>query len=232
MDEKDDDDGVTVVEWSDIQRAVHEHGDQPVRIGLDLETTGFSPATEAITQIGVACVFGDGRRIVSSTLLQLPVGRVIPPRVVQLTGITTEACAEFGLAPDTALDTLWGVIGRETLLVGHSIRRFDMKFLRKALRNNPTRHIQACHLLDARCIDSCDVARAYFPKGTSCKLGDLQKRLGVVLPERLSTLHRADADALLADRVLEECVALLGITFYAARRIGLKKPPPNKQVAR
>lgn len=94
---------------------------------LDLETTGGSPASCEITEIG-AVKYRAGEPIGTFQTLVDP-GLPIPPSITILTGITQAMVVE---APDiaTALPAFLEFIG-DSVVVGHNVR-FDLSFLNAA----------------------------------------------------------------------------------------------------
>lgn len=94
---------------------------------FDLETTGGSAATEAITEIGAVKYVGG--EVVGEFQTLVNPGREIPPFITILTGITHAMVVE---APsiETALPSFLEFIG-ESVLVGHNVR-FDLSFLNAA----------------------------------------------------------------------------------------------------
>ena len=94
---------------------------------LDLETTGASAATEAITEIGAVKYVG-GQEVGRFQTLVNP-GREVPPMITILTGITQVMLIE---APkiEEAFPTFLEFLG-DSVIVGHNVR-FDMSFLNAA----------------------------------------------------------------------------------------------------
>ncbi len=94
---------------------------------LDLETTGGSPSTCQITEIG-AVKYRGGELLGTFQTLVDP-GLEIPPSIVLLTGITQAMVVD---APqiETALPTFLEFIG-DAVIVGHNVR-FDLSFLNAA----------------------------------------------------------------------------------------------------
>lgn len=118
-------------------------GGEPVQLGLDevgtplrevtfvvvdLETTGGSPASSEITEIGAVKVRG-GEVIGEFHTLVNP-GVPIPPMITVLTGITTAMVVE---APRIAavVPAFLEFLGTDAVLVAHNAR-FDVGFLRAA----------------------------------------------------------------------------------------------------
>ena len=91
---------------------------------LDLETTGLTPATCEITEIGAVKYVG-GELIGTFQTLVNP-GAPIPPTVTILTGITHHMVIEAPKIAE-ALPAFLEFIG-DSVIVGHNVK-FDMRFL-------------------------------------------------------------------------------------------------------
>mgnify|MGYP003351486747 FL=1 len=98
---------------------------------LDLETTGGSPGTNAITEIGAQKVKG-GKVIGEFQTLVNP-GVPIPPFITVLTGIT-EAMLIPAPKIDEVFPQLLEFLGseNETVIVAHNAQ-FDLSFLKLAI---------------------------------------------------------------------------------------------------
>ncbi len=144
-------------------------------VALDLETTGLDPERDEIIEIGVVRFQSDGETQVWSTLINP--GRPIPPRIEQLTGITTEEVAHAPTLP-MVLPTLRRFVG-DAILVGHNVA-FDLGFLRQVevLQHNAA-------------VDTFALAAIVLPRQHSYSLSALAETLGV----ELNDAHRALADA-------------------------------------
>jgi len=94
---------------------------------LDLETTGLSPDTEGITEIG-AVRYEHGIEVGRFQTLVDP-DAPIPPRVTVITGITQAMVIDAPRIGE-ALPSLLEFIG-DAVIVGHNVR-FDMSFLNAA----------------------------------------------------------------------------------------------------
>ena len=94
---------------------------------VDLETTGGSADTEAITEIGAVKVRGG--EVVGEFATLVDPGRSIPPYIVELTGITTAML----IGAPRIERVLPGFLefARGSVLVAHNAR-FDMGFLQAA----------------------------------------------------------------------------------------------------
>jgi DNA polymerase III epsilon subunit family exonuclease len=154
----------------------------PIRVALDLETTGLYAEQDAILEIA-AIKFQDATILDTMETLISP-GRSIPFRVQRLTGITPQHVAG---APsfESISRRLQEFLG-DYPIVGHSIP-FDVGFLRQRglVRNNPL-------------VDTFELATVLLPSLSSYNLGQVAEALGVqVTPGR----HRAMVDTLLAMQV-------------------------------
>src|SRR5215472_9026912 len=98
----------------------------PIRVALDLETTGLHVEQDAILE--VAAVKFQGSTILDKMETLISLGRSIPYRTQRLTGITPQAIVG---APrfETIAKQLQEFIAHYPI-VGHSIP-FDVSFLRK-----------------------------------------------------------------------------------------------------
>ena len=98
----------------------------PVRVSIDLETTGLQVETDTI--IEVAAVKFRGAEVIEQFQTFVATNRQIPYRVQRLTGITS---ADLQNAPpfDEVAPALRAFLGKAPL-VGHSVP-FDAAFLRR-----------------------------------------------------------------------------------------------------
>ncbi|MDH5420674.1 MAG: DEDD exonuclease domain-containing protein [Acidimicrobiia bacterium] len=94
---------------------------------FDVETTGGSPTTDSLTEIGAVKYLGG--EVIGEFQTLINPGREIPPFITILTGITHAMVVE---APrvETVLPSFLEFIG-ESVLVGHNVR-FDIGFLNAA----------------------------------------------------------------------------------------------------
>lgn len=168
---------------------------------VDLETTGGSPGTDTITEVGAVKVRG-GECLGTFQTLVNP-GRAIPPGITVLTGITESMVAK---APriESVLPALVEFMG-DAVIVGHNVR-FDVGFLQAALDR------AGWPPLTAATVDTVALARRLVrDEVPNCRLGTLAERFR--LSHRPS--HRALDDALAtADllHVLLERAGSLGVT--------------------
>jgi DNA polymerase III epsilon subunit family exonuclease len=154
----------------------------PIRVALDLETTGLHAEQDAILE--VAAIKFQGATIVDKMETLVSPGRSIPFRVQRLTGITPQHVSD---APgfESIASQLHQFL-KDYPIVGHSIP-FDVGFLRRhgLVRNNPL-------------IDTFELATVLLPSLPSYNLGQVAEALNVpVAPGR----HRAMVDTILAMQV-------------------------------
>lgn len=168
---------------------------------LDLETTGGSPQSCAITEVGAA-KFRHGEVVATFETLVDP-GMAIPFDVTYLTGIT-EAMVAPAPRIESVLPALVEFIG-DAVVVGHNVR-FDLAFLRANLARLGYRPLTNAS------VDTCILARRLVrDEVPDCRLGTVARHLGTAtIP-----CHRAMADALATGEVLHallERVASLGVS--------------------
>ncbi|MCD9622429.1 DEDD exonuclease domain-containing protein [Rhabdothermincola salaria] len=168
---------------------------------VDLETTGGSPTTCGITEIGAVKLRG-GECLGTFQTLVNP-GRAIPPTITVLTGIT-EAMVLPAPRIEDVLPSLLEFVG-DAVIVGHNVR-FDLSFLQAALEADDRPR------LTNRSVDTVALARRLVREEVpNCKLGTLADRFR--LPHRPS--HRALDDALATGDLLHlllERAGRLGVT--------------------
>jgi DNA polymerase III epsilon subunit family exonuclease len=154
---------------------------EPVRVAIDLETTGLRPDQDAITEIGAVKFVGP--RILDTFQSFVNISSALPYRIHRLTGITS---SDLRHAPPLSalLGPLRAFIGSAPL-VGHSVA-FDAAFLRRAglAHRNPL-------------IDTYELASMLLPDLPSYTLASVADALQV--PSSIH--HRALADADLARAV-------------------------------
>ena len=151
----------------------------PVRVALDLETTGLHVEQDTILE--VAAIKFQGNEVIDTFESFVAPGRSIPYRVQRLTSITASLLKSAPLF-DTISPKLQSFLG-DLPIVGHSIP-FDAGFLRKRglARTNPL-------------IDTFELASVLLPSLKSYNLGQVAEALGIAVPEGR---HRAMVDTVLA----------------------------------
>ena len=154
----------------------------PIRVALDLETTGLHAEQDTILE--VAAIKFQGTTVLDTMETLVAPGRPIPFRVQRLTGITPQQL--IGAPPFESIAMQLQFFLGDLPIVGHSIP-FDVGFLRRRglVRTNPL-------------IDTFELATILLPSLPSYNLGQVAEALGVpVAPGR----HRAMVDTRLAMQV-------------------------------
>ncbi len=171
-------------------------------VTVDLETTGGSPRTSAITEIGA--VKTRGGEVVGEFQTLVDPGMPIPPMIVALTGITD---AMVAAAPriDSVLPAFLEFVG-DAVLVAHNAP-FDIGFLKAA-----------CHRHGYRwpgnpVVDTVTLARRATTKeeAPNKKLATLARAFGTVVTPNHRALEDARATAEIMHRMFER-LAAWGIT--------------------
>ncbi|HEY7341784.1 MAG TPA: exonuclease domain-containing protein [Ktedonobacterales bacterium] len=148
---------------------------QPVRVAIDLETTGLYHEQDVIIEIG-AVKFA-GSEIIDTFASLVSINMSLPYRIQRLTGIRPD---ELRSAPPlSSLHAQLRTFLGDAPLVGHNVG-FDVAFLQKVglARRNPL-------------IDTWELASLLLPNQPNYSLGALGEALGIPADVH----HRALADA-------------------------------------
>jgi DNA polymerase-3 subunit epsilon/ATP-dependent DNA helicase DinG len=153
----------------------------PTLVVIDIETTGLDPQRDTIIEIGA--VRFNGRRIEDEWSTLINPGRVIPPFITGITGITNQMVAHA--PPLSAVLSELADFVSDLPIVGHNVR-FDLSFLRRqrlfAFNDN---------------LDTYEMASVLLPTTSRYNLGALAQTLAIPLP----ATHRALDDALVTHGV-------------------------------
>ncbi|GIM28401.1 DNA polymerase III PolC-type [Clostridium polyendosporum] len=142
---------------------------------LDLETTGFSPVTEKITEIGIMKV-QDGKVIDKFSCFVNP-EKPIPARVIEVTNITDDMVADAETIDKVFPKLLDFIEG--SVLVAHNAG-FDVGFLKHNAK-------VLGYDFDFTYLDTLSLAQEIFPDFKTYKLGRIAKHLGI----KVEVAHRA-----------------------------------------
>lgn len=158
-------------------------------IAIDLETTGLSPKTDRILEVGAVCVVDN--EITGELHLFADPGRSIPERITELTGITETMLSE-AVSQEEVIRQIVEFCGDEVLL-GHNIL-FDYSFLKRSAVNSglPFEHSG---------IDTLKIARRFLPDIKSRRLSCLCEYYHIETENH----HRAVDDAIAA-KCLYDCL--------------------------
>ncbi|WP_062464500.1 DEDD exonuclease domain-containing protein [Demequina soli] len=184
---------------------------------VDLETTGTSPGTARITEIGA--VKTRGGEVIGEFQTLVDPGMPIPPFIVALTGITD---AMLVAAPriEAVLPSFLEFLG-DAVLVAHNAP-FDTGFLRAACREHGYRWP------GNQVVDTVTLARRATTKeeAPNKKLATLARVFGTVVEPNHRALEDARATSEILHRMLER-VAAFGIT-HREDLDALRNPMPEK----
>ncbi len=142
---------------------------------LDLETTGFSPITEKITEIGIMKL-KDGKVIDEFSCFVNP-EKPIPARVVEVTNITDDMVENAETIEKVFPEMLEFIEG--SALVAHNAE-FDIGFLKHNAK-------VLGYDFDFTYLDTLSIAKDIFPEYKTYKLGRIAKNLGI----KVEVAHRA-----------------------------------------
>ena len=166
---------------------------------FDIETTGFSPINDKVTEIGAVKIKG-GKVIDRFSQLINP-ERPIPEKIIKLTGITDEMVSNQPTIEKVLPEFYKFIEG--TVLVAHNAS-FDVGFMRENYSRidmeikNPV-------------LDTLELTRSLFPQLKSHRLNTVAKYLNVSLENH----HRAVDDAEATADIFLKCLEILdrkGIT--------------------
>ncbi|MDD2494022.1 MAG: DNA polymerase III subunit alpha [Tissierellia bacterium] len=160
---------------------------------LDLETTGFSPITEKITEIGVAKI-QDGKIIDEFNCFVNP-EKPIPASVVEVTNITDDMVKDaetIDLVFPKLLEFIHG-----SVLVAHNAD-FDINFLK-------TNAKILGYDFDYTYLDTLSLAHDLFPDYKTYKLGRIAKNLGI----KVEVAHRALDDVYTTVKIFNVMIDML-----------------------
>ena len=164
----------------------------------DVETTGLSPKTECITELGAVKVrdgkVTDEKRFAFQQLIR-PYAGVTPDKadkIAWLTGITGDMVA--AAPPVTQIMAAFKEFIGDDILIGYNNKRFDAAFLRRA-------GMYSGVVIQNRQFDVMLFSKPYLNSLGICKqcakLGELAAALNVHNPRA----HRAYADALTTAKI-------------------------------
>ena len=157
---------------------------------FDTETTGLDSNTELLTEIGAVFVENGKINEEKKFCTFVNPGKPIPPKVVELTGITDAMVADAP-TPEEAIRAFREFCG-DHILVAHNANNFDMLFIRKAAE-------RAGLTFDNTYLDTLPMAQALFPGLRNYKLDTINKHLEIAPFNH----HRAVDDAMALARIFE-----------------------------
>ena len=155
---------------------------------LDLETTGFSPKTEKITEVGIMKV-KNGEVIDSFSCFVNP-EKPIPQRVVEVTNITDDMVKDAETI-DKVFPKILDFLG-DSVIVAHNAD-FDVGFLKYVAKD-------LGYDFDYTYVDTLALARKIYPNLKKYKLGKIAEYLKI----KVEVAHRALDDVDTTVKVLNE----------------------------
>lgn len=147
----------------------------------DTETTGLDPNTEFLTEIGAVVV--ENGQITDTFNTFVNPGKPIPPKIVELTGITDSMVADAP-SPDEAIRQ-FAQFANGRVLVAHNAHKFDMRFMYAAAD-------RAGIALENAYIDTLPMAQNLYPGLRNYKLNTINDYLEI----EPFNHHRAVDDAM------------------------------------
>ena len=160
---------------------------------LDLETTGFSPKTEKITEIGIMKI--KNGEVLEEFCEFVNPEKPIPERVIEVTHITDDMVKD---AP--TIDVIFPKVLefiKGSVLVAHNAS-FDMGFLKYVAK-------ELGYEFDFTYVDTLPLARKLFPELPKHKLGKIAEHLKI----KVEVAHRALDDVDTTVKVLNVMMEML-----------------------
>ena len=176
---------------------------------LDLETTGFSAASEKITEVGIMKL-KDGEVIDEFSCFVNP-EKHIPQRVSEVTNITDEMVADAETI-DKVFPKILEFLG-DSVIVAHNAG-FDVGFLKQNAKN-------LGYEFDYTYIDTLSLAKDLFPEYKKYKLGKIAENLGI----KVEVAHRALDD-------VDTTVKVFKVMLDMLKKRGAKKLADIDKVSR
>jgi len=184
---------------------------------FDLETTGLSPITDSIIEIG-AVKISDGQIIDSFSTLVNP-GHYIPAAATKANGITDDMVKDAPKICDV-LPAFLQFVGND-VLVGHNAYSFDIKFLLVAAYDNGIE-------IKNPVVDTLPLCRKLYPEFKDHKLGTIAKELCI----EMDNAHRSLCDATATAQIFLKCIDKINkLDEIKAQERKMAKEASNKAAA-
>ena len=165
---------------------------------FDTETTGFSPTTDRIVEVG-AVKFRNGEVIEEKSWLINP-GRDIPYWATKVHEITDDMVKDKPTFKDIYPEFQKFIAG--SVLMAHNAK-FDISFVKAEIKRT------GCELPPNLVIDSLSLFRKWYPKSTSHSVEAVARAADV----KTDTLHRASADSMYVFLIFDKSVKELNDKF-------------------
>lgn len=164
----------------------------PDHVVFDLETTGLSPLEDQIIEISAVKV--EKGKVCGTFSTLVDPGRKIPAAATRVNGITDQMVAGAPTV-EQAMEQFLAFIGT-SVLVGHNIHSFDMRFLHQAVSVGMGKELSNDY------IDTLPMARCCLPQLRRHRLTDLAAHFHI----STEGAHRALNDCMMN----EKCYAEMG----------------------
>lgn len=161
---------------------------------FDIETTGLSPQSDKITEIGAVKI--ENGQIIDRYSQLINPQKKIPGKIVQLTGINDEMVSNKPTIEEV-LPQFLQFIGDDSILVAHNAS-FDVGFIRYNSNKNGIE-------INNPVLDTLQLSKSLFPNLKNYKLDTICKYLKVSLENH----HRAIDDATATGQVFLKCIDIL-----------------------
>ena len=161
---------------------------------FDVETTGLSPAQDRLTEIGAVRM--RGMQVVETFNTMVNPERPIPPKIVDLTGIT-DAMVEDAPKEAEALRKFMEFCGENPVLAAHNAR-FDTSFVRNVCKRHNI-------VFPFATLDTLVLCQSMLPNLYRHKLDGVAKALKLGKFDH----HRASDDAQMLAKIYKELVSRL-----------------------
>lgn len=100
-----------------------------ILLGMDYETTGLSPDTDRIIEVGAILWSTSQHKCLESQGYLVKSEVPVSPKITELTGISQAAVDKFGYNSRDALETFLDLAEQADAFVGQNIIQFDKRFL-------------------------------------------------------------------------------------------------------
>lgn len=184
---------------NDLSRmlVVDEPGNRTLQdeiIIFDVETTGLSPSQDRLTEIGAVRM--RNMQVVETFNIMVNPERPIPPKIVELTGIT-DSMVEDAPKEAEALRKFMEFCGNSPTLAAHNAR-FDTSFVRNVCKRHQI-------TFDFVTLDTLVLCKCMLPTMSRHKLDGVAKALKLGKFDH----HRASDDAQMLAKIYKELVSRL-----------------------
>ena len=184
---------------------------------LDLETTGFSPFSEEITEVGFVTLDGGTLEVMGMFDSLIDIKGKIPQKVASITNINNEMTKKFGL-PKEVVGTYLREALKDAIVVAHNAS-FDFSFLAHHFDVEPDYFY-----------DTLSLSRIAFPDEKKHDLKTVCQRFSVPLDGHHRALNDAMATAVILKVLLKDYNTWKNINTLHGGGRGIKYKPTHTKV--